>query len=72
MLDGLAFWETKRARFSGTRPNPAQRLDLAKIADVTQPTINRFLNGAEIRNSSIDKLAAHFGLKLCREKKGKG
>ena len=44
---------------------------LAKKTGVSPPTISAFLNGAEMRTETIDKLAEYFGLKLCREKKTK-
>ena len=37
---------------------------LAKESGVPQPTITRFLAGAEMRSNTIDKLAAYFGLEL--------
>jgi plasmid maintenance system antidote protein VapI len=45
---------------------------LARATGVPQPTITRFLNGAQMRTENIDRLAEYFGLKLCREKKTKG
>lgn len=38
--------------------------ELAKATGVPQPTITRFLAGADMRLSRADKLAAHLGLKL--------
>lgn len=40
---------------------------LAKETGVPQPTITRFLNGAEMRTGSIDKLSAYLGLTLTKE-----
>jgi hypothetical protein len=38
--------------------------ELAKEAKIPQPTITRFLNGADMKASTIDKLAEYFGLQL--------
>jgi plasmid maintenance system antidote protein VapI len=38
--------------------------ELSRSCGVPQPTITRFLAGAEARASTIDKLAAYFGLTL--------
>jgi plasmid maintenance system antidote protein VapI len=43
--------------------------ELARLAEVPQPTITRFLNNAELRSGNIDKLAAYFGLVLKKERK---
>jgi len=37
---------------------------LAGASGVPQPTITRFLAGAEMKSATIDKLAAYFGLAL--------
>ena len=38
---------------------------IAKATGVPQPTITRFLAGADIRLSRAEKIAKHLGLKLC-------
>jgi len=39
---------------------------IAREYGVPQPTITRFVNGADMKASTIDKLAAYFGLKLAK------
>lgn len=38
--------------------------ELARLTGIPQPTINRFVNGADMKLSTADRLAAHFGLAL--------
>ncbi|QDU27761.1 helix-turn-helix protein [Anatilimnocola aggregata] len=37
---------------------------LAKECGVAQPMLARFMNGQDLRLTTADKLAAHFGLEL--------
>jgi DNA-binding Xre family transcriptional regulator len=39
---------------------------LATEADVPQPTVTRFLNGADIRLSNVEKLCKVLGLQLSK------
>lgn len=45
---------------------------VARESGVPQPTITRFLNGADMKGSTIDKLAAHFCLELRPAKEPSG
>lgn len=38
--------------------------DIAKACEVNQPTLWRFMDGADAKASTLDKLASHFGLDL--------
>ncbi len=38
--------------------------EIAKATGIPQPTITRFVNGADLRVSNCDALAAYFGLSL--------
>lgn len=38
--------------------------ELGRKTGISQPTITRFLAGADLRLSTAEILAAHFGLKL--------
>lgn len=38
--------------------------ELARAVDIPQPTITRFLNGADMKLSTAAKLAEYFGLEL--------
>jgi plasmid maintenance system antidote protein VapI len=42
--------------------------ELARQSGVPQPTITRFVNGADIKLSTVDKLAAHLGIGFTRRK----
>jgi len=41
---------------------------LAKVADVPQPTVSRYLAGAEIKSPQLEKLAGALGLELLPRK----
>ncbi|HWA97619.1 MAG TPA: helix-turn-helix transcriptional regulator [Pirellulales bacterium] len=45
--------------------------DIARATGIPQPTVTRFLNGADMKLSTAARLAAYFGLEL-REAGGKG
>lgn len=49
-------------KFDGKSAN-----EIAKATDVPQPTITRFIAGADPRLSTASKLAAHLGLALERK-----
>lgn len=45
--------------------------EIARETGIPQPTISRFVLGADLRVSNVDKLAEYFGLQLYGKKSTK-